>query len=194
MSLPQDKKIVAYVGKYKTNGAPKGVDDIVVAVGQLHMLDSSVALLIVGLNEDEHSEVQGLAVVSGLEGSVYLRIHVPHEEVPRYLRAADVLIMSYPSTEHYAHYMSPLKLFEYMASGVPIVSSDLPSIREVLNENNSILVEPDNPEKLADGIKKVLQNQNLAEKISKQAYEDIKKYTWQKRAEHILNFINEAKE
>ena len=44
----------------------------------------------------------------------------------------------------------------YMASKRPIVASDLPTIREILNEENAILVEPGNPKALAEGIEKVL--------------------------------------
>jgi glycosyltransferase involved in cell wall biosynthesis len=104
--------------------------------------------------------------------------------------------MPFPKTEHYAYYMSPLKLFEYMASKRPIVASDLPSIREILNEQNSVLVEPDNPEKLAEGIKRILADNNFAEKISNQAFQDVQQYTWQKRVEQILGFVkkNEFKE
>ena len=81
-------------------------------------------------------------------------------------------------------------MFEYMASGTPIVASDLPSIREILNEDNALLVEPDNPRALAGVIKKVFQNRESVEKISEQAYQNVQDYTWQKRAERILDFIN----
>ena len=78
-----------------------------------------------------------------------------------------------------------------MASKRPIVASDLPSIREILNEGNAILVQPDNPQGLAEGIRKVLENKNLAEKISARAFRDVQNYTWQKRAENILEFISQ---
>lgn len=56
----------------------------------------------------------------------------------------DVIVMNYPNTEHYAHFMLPLKLFEYMASSVPIVTSDLPSVMEILNKNNFLFVKVGN--------------------------------------------------
>jgi len=65
----------------------------------------------------------------------------------------------------------------------------LSSIGEVLSENNSILVEPDNPQALAEGIKKVLDDKELSQRISQQAYIDVKKYTWDKRAQKILDFV-----
>jgi len=65
----------------------------------------------------------------------------------------------------------------------------LPVIREILNENNAVFVEPDNAESLMQGIKKVLTNKELADKLKTQAYQDVQNYTWQKRAEKILKFI-----
>lgn len=116
--------------------------------------------------------------------------HRPHQEIPYWLKAADVLVLPNSAKEKISRfYTSPLKLFEYMASGTPIVASDLPSIREVLNEKNAVLVKPDSPEFLTAGIMKVLENPYLSDKISKQAFQDVQNYTWEKRAEKILRFI-----
>ena len=76
-----------------------------------------------------------------------------------------------------------------MASQKPIVASDLPSIREILNENNSVLVKADDQRALAEGIKKVLKNKELSDKISQRAYSEVQNYSWQKRANKILEFI-----
>ena len=97
--------------------------------------------------------------------------------------------MPFPYNQHYAYYMSPLKMFEYMAAKRPIIASDLPSVCEVLNKENAILVKPDNPESLAQGIKKILEDKELANKMSYQAFSDVENYTWHKRVENILNFI-----
>jgi glycosyltransferase involved in cell wall biosynthesis len=80
-------------------------------------------------------------------------------------------------------------MFEYMASQRPIVASDLPSIREILNENNAVLIQPDNPKALAKGIESILKNPDFSAKISAQAYKDVQDYSWQKRTEKILEFI-----
>ena len=80
-----------------------------------------------------------------------------------------------------------------MASGVPIIASDLPSIREVLDKNNASFFESDSPQDLAENIKKLLENVDFANNLSEQAKKDVLKYTWQKRAEAILNFIQNDK-
>jgi len=108
------------------------------------------------------------------------------KELPLILKSADTLLLPHPKGEYS---QSPMKLFEYMASGHPIVTSDLPSIREILDKNNAMLVEPNSARKLVEGIKKVLQDKNLIDKISKQAFDDVKNYTWEKRGEKIAEFI-----
>ena len=78
-----------------------------------------------------------------------------------------------------------------MAAGKPIVASSLPSIKEVLNPGNSILVEPDNPESLAQGINQALTDEKHVNKIVAQAKKDIEKYTWEKRVEKVINFVTQ---
>lgn len=114
----------------------------------------------------------------------------PHKEIPYWLKSADVLVLPNTAKEKISRiYTSPLKLFEYMASGTPIVASDIPSIREIVSEREVCFVEPDSPQALAKGIKKVLNNPEKAKKIAEHTKEVVKKYTWQKRAETILNNI-----
>ena len=115
----------------------------------------------------------------------------PPSEIPLWLKAADVLVLPNSAKKDISKfYTSPMKLFEYMASKRPIVASNLPSLREILNKENAILlVEPDNPEALAQGIKQAMEDRNLVQTITQNAYDDVQNYTWEKRAEKILKFI-----
>ena len=77
-----------------------------------------------------------------------------------------------------------------MASERPIVASDLPTINEILRDGkNAKLVKPDSPLALKEGIEKVLKDKNLSRKISKQARIDVEEYSWERRAQKIINFI-----
>jgi glycosyltransferase involved in cell wall biosynthesis len=194
LNLPLDKKIIGYVGRLETLGKEKGIDILIKAFKILREKNDNIILCCVGGPKERIEEYQNFSKKINLKKEdVIFFDQVTHLKIPLYLKSFDVLVMPYPWTEHYAYYMSPLKLFEYMASKKPIVASDLPSIREVLNENNSILVKPDDPESLAEGIKKVLEDKNLAEKISNQAFQDVQQYTWEKRAKNILRFIQNIK-
>lgn len=114
-----------------------------------------------------------------------------NEEIPYFLKAADVLILPNSAQELIsARYTSPLKLFEYMSSGVPIVSTSPPSIKEILNDRNAVLVEADNFSEMAKGIKRIIEDKNFGNLLAAQALFDVKDYTWQNRTKNILQFIN----
>jgi glycosyltransferase involved in cell wall biosynthesis len=106
-------------------------------------------------------------------------------------RSADVLVLPNTAKEKIsAYYTSPMKLFEYMASKKPIVASDIPSIKEIVSEENVFFVLPDDSAKLALGIKSVFLDDALAEKRAIKSFEDVRSHTWQNRAERIINFMN----
>ena len=83
-----------------------------------------------------------------------------------------------------------MKIFEYMASGVPIVASDLNSIREIFDDDAAFLVEPENAGALAHGISQAVAVRGESEKCSSRALEIAKSHSWQKRAERIISRLN----
>ena len=115
--------------------------------------------------------------------------HQKRRVVQQWLKKADVLIL--PNSRKYkmSEYTSPLKLFEYMATGKPIIASRIPSLQEVLKDKqNAILFHPDDPEDLAKKIIWVLNND--CTHIVKQASIDVSAYTWEKRSIRILNHFS----
>lgn len=124
-----------------------------------------------------------------------------HGYVPYFLTAfirskCDMLLMPYqevveiPNSKiNTSRWMSPLKLFEYMASGKAIISSDLPAIREVLNEKNAALVPSTSVEKWKDKIEELRDGEARA-RLGRNAYNDfIAFYTWEMRVAGILKGI-----
>ncbi len=186
LGLPENKKLIGYVGQLKTMGMEKGID---LAIKSLKLLPEDVILVLVGGNKEDLDFYKELAVKKGLKDRIVFTRQVNHNLIPVYLKSFDVLLMPFPRIHHYEFYMSPLKLFEYMASHRPIVANNLTSIREVLNEKNSVLIEPESFENFASGIRYLLDNKDLADKLANQAFDDVKNYTWYKRAENILEFI-----
>ncbi len=106
------------------------------------------------------------------------------------LKSADVLVLpNSGKAKISAHYTSPLKLFQYMASGAPIVASDLPSIREILTEETSYWFKPDDPQDLARSIERALADTAEARRKAEKARMEVQKYTWDARARSILKHI-----
>ncbi len=113
-----------------------------------------------------------------------------HTEIPLYLKAADVLVLPNSAKKDISRlYTSPMKLFEYMASGTPIVASDLPSIREILDDSTVFFFTSDSPESLAEAIQKALSNKAEAKVKAENAHKLSSNYTWDKRAKKIIEFI-----
>jgi glycosyltransferase involved in cell wall biosynthesis len=123
--------------------------------------------------------------------SVLFTGFVPPRHVPTYLAAADVLVL--PSTDQlpYAAYTSPLKLFEYMASGRPIIASDLPALREVLrHEENALLFKSGDADALASAATRLLSNTGLAKRLQENARADAASHSWDGRASRILDRLD----
>ena len=190
LGLPLGRFIVGYVGKITTMGKDKGVNDLIQSFPIVWKSNKNSFLMLVGAEPSEQVEVSKKLIELGLPADSFGIVnHVLYRQAARFMQAADVLIMNYPNSAHYAYYMSPLKLFEYMASGTPIISSDLPSIREILSSENAMLVPPGDQEALTEAIKNTIKDRTLVSKKAVQAFQDVAKYTWDKRAKRILDFI-----
>ncbi len=162
----------------------KGVELIIEAVMALN----DTKALIIGGHEQEPdlARVKALALELDCASRVTFTGLVPPREVAVRLREADVLVLPNPKSAISSEFTSPLKLFEYMASGRPIVASDLPSIREVLrHDENAVLVEPGNPQALVAGIERIKDDAELGRRIAAQALRDVRAFTWARRAEKL---------
>ena len=121
---------------------------------------------------------------------------IPNQDLPLYQSAADILLMPYSrsimgssGTADSASVASPMKMFEYMAAGRAIVTSDLPVIREVLNEKSAVFCEPDDIGKWKVGIEGLLADEPRGVALGKQARQDVEGYTWLARGGRIMRGI-----
>jgi glycosyltransferase involved in cell wall biosynthesis len=162
----------------------KGVDLIIEAVTALQ--DTRALILGGHPQEPDLQRVKDFAAQLDCASRVTFTGLVPPPQVAGLLRETDVLVLPNPASAVSNAFTSPLKLFEYMASGRPIVASDLPSIREVLvHERNALLVPPGNPQALTAAIRRLKDDRDLGAALAARALEDVSGYTWEKRAERL---------
>ncbi len=182
LGLPADRPIVGYVG----NLHPGQGTELLLECARL---SPEALFLLVGGEPEEVAEHRSRSATDRIQ-NVWFAGAQPHAVIPTYLYAADVLAMPYTSRVPHIQSISPMKMFEYMAALRPIVSSDFPAIREVLtHERNAILVEPDRPDALLAGLRRVLGDQTLAARIAGQARQDVEPYTWSNRAAKIIEWF-----
>jgi glycosyltransferase involved in cell wall biosynthesis len=124
--------------------------------------------------------------------NILLTGFVENSRLPIYQAAADVLLMPYErvitgsSGGNSAAYASPMKMFEYMACKRAIISSDLPVIREVLNETNAVLCVPEDVAGWTEALAALLGNEGQSASLVNQAWQDVQSYTWLERARRAL--------
>ena len=135
---------------------------------------------------------------SNHSSNLHFKGFVDYSLVQKLIPLFDILLMPYQNKVYLlndkydtARWMSPMKMFEYLASGVPIIASDLPVLKEILiHENNSFLVKCDQPNKWVDAIKLLIVNENLYDLISKNAVQEFNEnYSWDKRSHKIINLF-----
>jgi len=168
----------------------KGVDVLVDAAADV----PGARLVILGglAGERDHERIRARVRERGLEGRSELRGTVPQAQVAAELARAAVVAVPFLHSLMTERHTSPLKAFEAMAAGRPIVASDLPSSREVLEDGqDALLVPPGDAPALAGALRRVLEDPGLAERLARNAWERAPRYSWDARARAILGLLEE---
>jgi glycosyltransferase involved in cell wall biosynthesis len=150
-----------------------------------------ITFLLAGGEPSDVARLQAQVETRKLD-NVIMTGFIPNADLPLYQAACDVLLMPYQahvaasSGGDIAPYLSPMKLFEYLACGRAILSSDLPVLREVLNPKNAVLLQPDDIAAWAAAVQALQNDPGRCEGLGKQARRDASLYTWEARARAIL--------
>ncbi len=177
--------VVAYAGHLY---AWKGVDVLLEALARV----PNASGLIIGGHaaEPDLERLKALAAGLGIAGRMTFTGLVEPARVAGLLGQAGILALPNPASAISTRFTSPLKLFEYMAAGRPIVASDLPSIREVLrHEENALLVAPGDAAAMAAAIQRLIADPVLGARLARAAFDAAPEYSWDRRAERLERLL-----
>ena len=166
----------------------KGVDILVEAMTSV----PEARLVILGglERETDMTRIRARVEALGLRERVELRGTIPQAQVAEELRRASVVVVPFLRSAMTERHTSPLKAFEAMAAGRPIVCSDLPSSREFLRDGeNALLVPPGDTAALGEAVKRLLTDPCAAERLARQAHAEASKYSWDARAQRVREVL-----
>jgi glycosyltransferase involved in cell wall biosynthesis len=182
IAVPADVPLAVYAGSLLPW---KGVEVLIEAARRL----PGVRFVVAGGSDSDLARLRPQA--AGL-GNLRMDGFQPPERVADYVIAADLFVVpnrSKPAIS--ALYTSPLKVFEAMAAGVPIVASDLPSLRDILTPGEEAsFVAPDDPEALARGIADLLANPHARMQMGKRLRIRAPRHSWQRRAQRLVAWMS----
>lgn len=182
---PTVRPRIGYVGNLY---AGRGIELIVAVAARLPAYDFEL----VGGTEADLARWRAHA----LPPNVILAGFVRPADLAEHYRSFDVVVMPYPRSgigvatgaSDTARWCSPMKMFEYMAAGAPIVASDLPVLGEVLrHEHNALVAAADDVASWQRAIERLVTDPGLARRLAQQAYEDlVRDHTWDARVRNIF--------
>jgi glycosyltransferase involved in cell wall biosynthesis len=177
LGLPQQRTLYGYTGYFTVLDMEKGIDLMIEA---LKYLPNSYSMVCVGAKRGEKALYEERARVLGLSERCIFVDAQKHEKIPEYLHALDILVIPYPNLPHFRQYGFPMKVWEYLAAGKPIVYADLPVIAEVLKDKGIAFI-PGDARSFAFAIERASTARSNIDYSSD--------YSWSARAENILSIL-----
>ncbi|ROL62282.1 glycosyltransferase family 1 protein [Bacteroidetes/Chlorobi group bacterium ChocPot_Mid] len=181
----EDRFIVGYTGTF---GRWHGVEVLAESVKHIVKRIPNAVVMFVG-DGDLRPKIEEITKRDGVFDKIMITGFVPFTDIPHYLSMFDVAVSPCINNDDNEFFNSPVKLFEYMAMGKPIVASSVGQQGVVIeNGVNGLLHEEKQPEELAERIFEIYSNKDLADRLGKEARRRaIEKHDWKFNAQAILD-------
>ena len=187
LGLRPDDFVVAYSGHFETNG-PKGVELMIAALD--HLPDRKVKMYFIGGYPQEIDAYSALAKAQGVhERVVFVPWQRDLKRAMAYANAADVMAIPTSQANQHNQYSFPVKIWEYLALGKPVISSDLPINREVLNTTNARFFDLGDARDFAKQVQYLHENPQLQGELGRNSKQAAVGFTWPERAKKVVDFI-----
>ena len=179
------KYLVGFAGMF---GQWHGVETLVSCIKHVVHKNGETHFILIG-DGILRDKLEQIAKNDGTLNFVTFTGIIPKKEMACYLNACDILVSPHRNmADGQPFFGSPIKLFEYMAMGKPIVASKVGQLEDILeNERNALLVPPDDPVELAKAILRLVSDGNLGENLGRRARIDlINNYTWEHNVKRVI--------
>lgn len=178
-------KKIAYIGSFQEF---KGIETAVEVFSNLQQKDWKLCL-IGGRNEQEISYVRALADKYGITDRVEITGWLSYQGLKAYLGQISIGLLLLRNTFYNRYLTAPSKLFDYLSNGIPLIASDLPSIRDLVTDKEALFVDPENRENATAALNKLIEDQELYQKMTEYCFTKAESYLWQKITLRMLSFI-----
>ncbi len=177
----RNKWVCGFVGSLKPW---HGTETLLRAFRILHLSHPETHLLFVGEGPMRES-LKGQSRAWNLEDAVTFTGNIDHHRVPDYVAAMDVTVAPYIPHENF--YFSPIKIFEYMAMGKPVVAGRIGQIEEMISPDTALLFEPGNVDELRNALENLVTDPDLARRLGQRSRRwSANRFTWQRNAETVV--------
>jgi len=167
--------VITYVGHVKRI---RGIDTVIAMAEHLKGKMHFKVMLIGPLGDEDERWLRQTVMIKQLQDSVSWTGAIDHQEALITIAQSDICLFPFPRKRE-LNYIYPIKVFEYMAMGKVVVASRLTGVSRIIRDRvNGLLVEPEDPQDMANAILEVYRNQKLKEQIEKQARESVEQYEW----------------
>lgn len=181
-----ERKQIAYIGSFQ---AFKGIELVINAFSKAREKDWKL-ILIGGRDKKEIEYASNLIKEYKIETQCKITSWLSYFKLKKYLSETTVGILPLYNTFYNRYLTAPSKLFDYLSYGIPIIASDLPSIRDFIkNDKEGYLVKPGRVNEISSVMKKILENRQEYERLSKNVYQTAEKFLWKKCAKNMKEFI-----
>lgn len=183
-SEKKEKFVLGFVGSFK---AWHGADFLLSAFEDFHKMEPLSRLLLIGEGPLK-SSLQERTRKAGLENAITFTGIIPHEEIREYLSTVDVAVAPCPALENF--YYSPLKLFEYMATGRAVVASSVGQVAQIIRHRvNGLLYEPGDRAGLLKCLCELRRDPALREELGRNARMTSAGFTWERNAARVIEWV-----
>jgi glycosyltransferase involved in cell wall biosynthesis len=183
----EGKRVIGFVGSLKPW---HGTETLFEAFHELYATAANAHLLIVG-DGPGRAHLENYAQTHGLNGAVTFTGNVPYDDIPRYIAAMDIAVAPYIPSGNF--YYSPIKIFEYMAMGKPVVGGRIGQVEEVIADGETgVLFEPGNSTALQAALAQLVSDSPLCRRLGENARAWVEtERTWDNNARQVVEIARE---